>query len=166
MVIIVITKCTYLINVGNREAAIVTEIPGTTRDPIQVSLDVSGYSVLLIDTAGIHSQTTDFIEELGIQKSKDQAQEANMVVLMADAQHLLNVDNMDLWLQEYAQNMKVQCNNCLVYVNKIDVVSENQVLKLKKISQASNWSICFGSCKVDRGLMDLMEMFENYLQKL
>lgn len=131
-----------------------------------MSLDVSGYSVLLIDTAGIHSQTTDFIEKLGIQKSKDHAQEANMVILMADAQHLLNIDNIDLWLQEYAQNMKVQCNNCLVYVNKIDVVSENQVLKLKKISQASNWSICFGSCKVDNGLMDLMEMFENYLQKL
>lgn len=131
-----------------------------------MSLDVSGYSVLLTDTAGIHSKTTNFIEKLGIQKSKDQAQEANMVILVADAQHLLNVDNMDLWLQEYAKNMNVQCNNCLVYVNKIDIVPENQVLKLKKIFQTSNWTMCFGSCKVDKGLVDLMEMFENCLQKL
>lgn len=156
-------KCYYLINIGSREAAIVTELPGTTRDPIQVPLDVCGYSVLLIDTAGIHSQTTDFIEKLGIQKSKDQAQEADMVILVVDAKCLLNVDNMDLWLQEYAQNMKVQCNNYLVYANKIDIVPEDQ---LKKISLPSNWTVCFGSYKVDKGLMDFMEMFENCLQKL
>lgn len=101
-----------------------------------------------------------------MQKSKDQAEEANLVILVADAQYLLDVDNIDLWLQEYATNMKVQYNNCIVYVNKIDVVSEDQVLKLKKISQASNWTICFGSCKVNKGLVDLMEIFENCLKKL
>lgn len=141
-------------------------MPGTTRDPIQVSLDISGYSVLLTDTAGIRSETNDLIEELGIQKSKDQAQEADFVILITDAQYLIDIDNIDLWLQEYAKNMKVQCINCLVYVNKIDVVPEDKVLKLKKISQGSNWTICFGSCKVDKGLSDMMEIFENCLQKL
>jgi len=141
-------------------------LPGTTRDPIQVSLDISGYSVLLTDTAGIRSETNDLIEELGIQKSKDQAQEADFVILITDAQYLIDIDNIDLWLQEYAKNMKVQCINCLVYVNKIDVVPEDKVLKLKKISQGSNWTICFGSCKVDKGLSDMMEIFENCLQKL
>jgi len=141
-------------------------LPGTTRDPIQVPLDVFGYSVLLTDTAGIRSETNDLIEKLGIQKSKDQAQEADFVILITDAQYLIDVDNIDLWLQEYAKNMKVQCSNCLVYVNKIDVVPEDKVLKLKKISQGSNWTMCFGSCKVDKGLSDMMEIFENCLQKL
>jgi len=159
-------KSSLLNALCSREAAIVTEFPGTTRDPIQVTLDVSGYSVLLIDTAGIRSESNDFIEKLGIQKSKDQAQEANLVILVTDAQHLLDVDNIDLWLQEYARNMKVQCNNCIVYVNKIDVVPEDQILKLKKISQTPNWTICFGSCKVDKGLSDMMEIFENCLKKL
>lgn len=141
-------------------------MPGTTRDPIQVSLDVSGYSVLLIDTAGIRSQTVDLIEDLGIKKSKVQAQSADMVILVTDAQYLLDVDNMDLWLQKYVQKLKVQCDNCLVYVNKIDVVSDQQVVRLKKISQNSTWTVCYGSCKVDEGLMDMMRAFENCLQKL
>lgn len=127
---------------------------------------MSGYSVLLIDTAGIRSQTTDLIEELGMKKSKDQAQEADMVILVTDAHYLLGVKDIDLWIQEYAQNMKVQCKNCIVYVNKIDVITDDQVLRLKKISQTSTWSVCFGSCIVDRGLMDMMECFENCLQKL
>lgn len=141
-------------------------MPGTTRDPIQVPLDVSGYSVLLIDTAGIRSQTTDLIEELGMKKSKDQAQEADMVILVADAHSLLSIKDIDLWIKDYAQNMKVQCNNCIVYVNKIDLIQDDQVLRLKKISQTSTWSVCFGSCKVDKGLMDMMEFFKNCLQNL
>jgi len=141
-------------------------LPGTTRDPIQVPLDVSGYSVLLIDTAGIRSQTTDLIEGLGIKKSKVQAQSADMVILVTDAQCLLDVDNMDLWLQKHVENLKVQCDNCLVYVNKIDILSDDQVIRLKKVSQNSNWTVCFGSCKVNEGLMDMMRTFENCLQQL
>lgn len=129
-------------------------------------MDVSGYSVLLIDTAGIRSQTKDLIEELGIQKSKDQAQEADLVILMTDVQCILDIDNIDLWLQEYAQNMKTQCDNCLVFVNKIDVLSEGQVCRLKKMSQNSKWTICFGSCTVNEGLSDVLEMFKNRLQLL
>lgn len=131
-----------------------------------MSLDVAGYSVLLVDTAGIRTQPTDLVEELGIQKSKDKAQEANLVILVADAQHLLNVNNLDVWLQEYAVSMKIQCDNFLVYVNKIDLLSENQVLRLKHISQTSKWTLCFGSCKVNKGLSNMMEAFENCLQNL
>ncbi|XP_025405805.1 tRNA modification GTPase GTPBP3, mitochondrial isoform X2 [Sipha flava] len=153
-------------NTGSREAAIVTEFPGTTRDLIQVPLDVSGYAVLLVDTAGIRSKTIDLIEELGMKKSKDQAQAADMVILVIDALYLTGIDDMDLWLAQYAKNMKVQCSNCLVYVNKIDVVPEDQIFRFKKISQSSKWTICFGSCIAEKGLTDMMEVFENYLQKL
>lgn len=155
-----------LINLGSREAAIVTELPGTTRDLIQVPLDVSGYSVLLIDTAGIRSKTIDLIEELGMKKSKDQAQAADMVILVIDALHLIDMDDMDLWLSQYTKNMNVQCSNCLVYVNKIDVVPEDQIFRFKKMSQSSKWTICFGSCKAEKGLTDMMEIFVNCLQKL
>lgn len=156
----------YFILVGNKEAAIVSEFPGTTRDPIQIHLDVSGYPVLLIDTAGIRSHALDIVEELGIKKSKDQAQEANFVIFVIDALHLLEMDNIDLWLQKYTQSMKVQCDNNLVFVNKIDLVPEKHILRLKEMSQASNWTICFGSCLVDNGLIDMMKMFENCLQQL
>ncbi|XP_026823402.1 tRNA modification GTPase GTPBP3, mitochondrial [Rhopalosiphum maidis] len=159
-------KSSLLNSLCSREAAIVTDLPGTTRDPIQVPLDVSGYSVLLIDTAGIRSQTVNLIEDLGIKKSKVQAQSADMVILMADVQYLLDVDNIDLWLQNYVKNLKVQYDNCLVYVNKIDTVSDDQMVRLKKLSQNSNWTVCFGSCKVNEGLSDMMRTFKSHLQKL
>jgi tRNA U34 5-carboxymethylaminomethyl modifying GTPase MnmE/TrmE len=154
------------IHIGSREAAIVTDLPGTTRDSIQVPLDVSGYSVLLIDTAGIRSQTVNLIEDLGIKKSKVQAQSADMVILMVDVQYLLDVENIDLWLQNYVKNLKVQYDNCLVYVNKIDTVSDDQVVRLKKLSQNSNWTVCFGSCIVNEGLSDMMKTFKSRLQQL
>jgi len=141
-------------------------LPGTTRDPIQVLLDVSGYSVLLIDTAGIRSKTVDLIEGLGIKKSKVQAQSADMVILVTDAQCVRDVDNMDLWLQKHVENLKVRCENYLVYVNKIDILSDDQVIRLKKVSQNCNWTVCFGSCKVSEGLIDMMRTFENCLQQL
>ncbi|XP_060871826.1 tRNA modification GTPase GTPBP3, mitochondrial isoform X1 [Metopolophium dirhodum] len=159
-------KSSLLNSLCSREAAIVTELPGTTRDPIQVPLDVSGYSVLLIDTAGIRSKTVDLIEGLGIKKSKVQAESADMVILVTDAQCLLDVDNMDLWLQKHVENLKVRCDNCLVYVNKIDSLSDDQVIRLKKVSQNSYWTVCFGSCKVNEGLLDMMRTFENCLQQI
>jgi len=127
---------------------------------------VSGYSVLLIDTAGIRSQTVDLIEDLGIKKSKVQAQSADMVILVVDAQYLLDVVNLDLWFQKHVNDLNVRCDKCLVYVNKIDLVSDDQVVRLKKVSNNSNWTVCFGSCKVNEGLMDIMRTFENCLQKL
>jgi len=127
---------------------------------------VSGYSVLLIDTAGIRSQTVDLIEGLGIKKSKVQAESADMVILVTDAQCLLDVSNMDLWLQKHVENLKVRCDNCLVYVNTNDNLSDDQVIRLKKVSKNSNWTMCFGSCKVNEGLMDMMRTFENCLRQL
>lgn len=120
----------------------------------------------MVDTAGIRSHASDIIEELGIKKSKNRAQEADFVIFVIDASYLLEIENIDLWLQKYTQNMKVQCNNNLIFVNKTDLVSEKQILRLKQISQASNWIICFGSCIIDNGLVDMMKMFENCLQKL
>ncbi len=55
--------------IAQREAAIVSEIPGTTRDVVEVTLNIAGYPVLLGDTAGIR-MTTDTIEQEGINRAK------------------------------------------------------------------------------------------------
>ena len=65
------------------ERAIVTEIPGTTRDSIEEILDLNGIPVTLIDTAGIR-HTDDRVEKIGIERSRKAIEESDLIVLMVD----------------------------------------------------------------------------------
>ncbi len=64
--------------------AIVTDIPGTTRDVIEESLSINGLLVRILDTAGIR-ETTDVVEELGVKRSKKSIEEADLVLWVLDA---------------------------------------------------------------------------------
>ncbi|XP_050538936.1 tRNA modification GTPase GTPBP3, mitochondrial [Daktulosphaira vitifoliae] len=159
-------KSSFLNFMCNREAAIVTNIPGTTRDIVQVSLDISGYSVNLIDTAGIRCKTSDIIEEIGINKAKDQAQCADLVILIVDVQQILKAKDINFWFQEYSEKMNVDLKKCLIFINKVDTVSINQLSKLKDMSIHSSFKVCFGSCITNKGLTKVMSAFKNHLHKL
>lgn len=54
---------------AERDAAIISPIPGTTRDILSLTLDIGGFPVVLNDTAGIRSTTNDPIEEIGVQRA-------------------------------------------------------------------------------------------------
>ncbi len=72
--------------------AIVTEIPGTTRDTIEESLSVGGYPVRLIDTAGIRS-TDDEVEKIGVERAKYAANQADIILYVLDASRELSDDD-------------------------------------------------------------------------
>jgi tRNA modification GTPase len=67
-----------------REAAIVSSIAGTTRDIIEGHLDIGGYPIILQDTAGIHANSKDEIEQIGIGKAKKALEEADIKIMMYD----------------------------------------------------------------------------------
>ena len=69
--------------IARREVAIVSDIPGTTRDAIEVMVDIGGLSVLFIDTAGIRD-SSDPIEAMGIARAKEAIARADMTILMTD----------------------------------------------------------------------------------
>src|SRR4029079_958259 len=71
--------------IAQREAAIVSPIAGTTRDVIEVHLDLKGYPVNLIDTAGIRDASDDPIEQEGMRRARAQAARANLVLWIVDA---------------------------------------------------------------------------------
>eukprot|EP00532_Pseudo-nitzschia_australis_P000875 CAMPEP_0168193126 /NCGR_PEP_ID=MMETSP0139_2-20121125/18427_1 /TAXON_ID=44445 /ORGANISM="Pseudo-nitzschia australis, Strain 10249 10 AB" /LENGTH=617 /DNA_ID=CAMNT_0008116435 /DNA_START=194 /DNA_END=2047 /DNA_ORIENTATION=+ len=69
---------------ARRDAAIVSPIAGTTRDVLQVSMDLGGVKCTLQDTAGVRSDTTDILELEGMKRAKSVIQEADLVVAMVD----------------------------------------------------------------------------------
>ena len=74
-----------LINaLANRDIAIVTPIAGTTRDALEVSLDIDGLQVIVTDTAGIH-ETEDIVEQEGIKRSRLAAENANLVLWLTNS---------------------------------------------------------------------------------
>jgi len=74
-------KSTLLNALAQRDVAIVSDIPGTTRDVIEVALDLNGVPVVLIDTAGIR-ETTDPIELEGVRRAMARAEAADLVLLL------------------------------------------------------------------------------------
>src|SRR5262245_48194625 len=77
-------KSTLLNRIARREAAIVSPYAGTTRDVIEVHLDLGGFPVTLLDTAGIR-ETTDPIELEGVRRARERATAADLVLWVVDA---------------------------------------------------------------------------------
>ena len=76
-------KSTLLNRLAQREVAIVTDLPGTTRDLIEVSLDIKGYKANLFDTAGLRD-TTDQIEIEGIKRTKGLLDKVHIIIELSD----------------------------------------------------------------------------------
>jgi tRNA modification GTPase len=78
-------KSTLLNRIARREAAIVSPVPGTTRDVIEVHLDLDGYPVTLLDTAGIRD-SDDPVEQEGVRRARTRAAEADLVLWVEEAE--------------------------------------------------------------------------------
>jgi len=140
-----------LLNALLRESrAIVTEIPGTTRDTIEESMSIRGIPIRLVDTAGIR-YTDDKIEQIGIEKSKQAFNEADLIIFMIDGSLSLSDD--DVALLKHIEDKKA-----IVLINKIDigkVVDEKQVLKMLPNTDILNASV-IGDIGID-ALKDKIE---------
>ncbi|MDP2758261.1 MAG: GTP-binding protein, partial [Desulfurivibrionaceae bacterium] len=94
------------------DRAIVTELPGTTRDTIEECLDIKGVPVRIVDTAGIR-ETVEAVEEIGIRRARQKLDQADLVLLVLDGAEGLHSEDRALF--EVAADKKV-----VVVVNKID----------------------------------------------
>ena len=103
-----------LMNALMRETrAIVTEIPGTTRDTIQETISLKGIPVRLTDTAGIR-ETEDTIEQIGIARSKESFRQADLILLMLDVSEELSEE--DKYIIEHIGD-----KHTIILANKIDL---------------------------------------------
>ncbi|EHQ92372.1 tRNA uridine-5-carboxymethylaminomethyl(34) synthesis GTPase MnmE [Desulfosporosinus youngiae] len=128
----------------HEERAIVTDIPGTTRDEIRESVSVGGILLQLVDTAGI-CESDDLVERLGIERSWKALTTAELILLVVQADRpLTEIDY---------QILNTYDHKVIVLVNKIDLLNENQ--EVISLSEKGFW-IPF-SVHENRGFTELEE---------
>jgi tRNA modification GTPase len=115
-------KSTLLNALLNEERAIVSEIPGTTRDTIEEVLNIDGILFRLIDTAGIRSHSADAIEIVGIERSRRKMKEADLVLYLFDA---TATSPDDLWNVE--AELKAEGIYYLLVGNKADAADASSL---------------------------------------
>ncbi|CAG9703025.1 tRNA uridine-5-carboxymethylaminomethyl(34) synthesis GTPase MnmE [Clostridium neonatale] len=112
--------------------AIVTDIPGTTRDIIEEYINIDGIPVRIIDTAGIRD-TEDTVEKIGVERSKEKIEEADLVVFMIDSSR--EVDDEDKLIIDAVKDKKY-----ITLLNKIDLnrkISDDIIGNLRNIIEIS-----------------------------
>ncbi|HEY9003777.1 MAG TPA: tRNA uridine-5-carboxymethylaminomethyl(34) synthesis GTPase MnmE [Mucilaginibacter sp.] len=123
-------KSTLLNALLNEERAIVSHIPGTTRDTIEEVLNINGINFRLIDTAGIR-EATDTIEQIGVQRTMEKISQSALLIYVFDAAEITIEElNNDL------ENLQKPGVTMLVVANKADLLNEEQLLSLPHTQSA------------------------------
>ncbi len=128
------------------DRAIVTDIEGTTRDTLEENINFNGMSLKIIDTAGIRS-TDDLVEQIGVNKAKDIAAEADLIIFVADGSK--NIDENDKEILELIKDKQA-----IVLINKTDMDVNVNIEEIKNISGRE---VIFFSAKYGTGIEDLEE---------
>lgn len=140
-----------LLNALLRESrAIVTDIPGTTRDIIEEYINIRGIPVKIIDTAGIR-ETSDIVEKIGVERSRSALNEADLVLMMIDAS---NYDAEDQEIISQIDNDAV-----LVVANKMDLVETGHKVLLEDVS----WPKVHISVIREQGLLELEDAIVDFV---
>ena len=146
-------KSSLLNLLAGKERAIVTDIPGTTRDTLEEQINIEGITLNIIDTAGIRS-TEDVVEKIGVEKAINEIEEADLVIYVIDASDKL--DDSDLKILDKIKNKK-----SIILLNKTDL---NILINEDSLKEYSNkQKIINFSAKEEIGLDELVneikEMF-------
>ena len=133
--------------------AIVTEVPGTTRDIIEEYVNVRGVPLRLVDTAGIR-ETEDIVEKIGVERSRQVLQEADLILLVLNNNETLTDD--DLALFETVRDFEY-----IVIINKTDLPQRLDLEKVKEL--ASDHPVVSTSLLKEEGIDQLeMEISETF----
>lgn len=144
-------KSTLLNALLHEERAIVTHIAGTTRDVIEEIINIKGIPLVLVDTAGIR-KTDDIVENIGVEKSKQFIEKADLVLLVLDASKELESEDIEV-INQIKENKK----KVIVLLNKIDL---NKTINLEGYNLENIVEI---SARDNIGIEDMQEKIYSYI---
>ena len=144
-------KSTLLNSLLKEERAIVTHIPGTTRDVIEEIINIKGIPLVLTDTAGIR-KTEDIVENIGVEKSKKFIENADLVLLVLDASRELESEDREVIEEIQNHNKKT-----IVLLNKIDL---ERKIELEEFNLENILEI---SARDNIGIEDMEERIYSYI---
>lgn len=144
-------KSSLLNSLLHENRAIVTEIPGTTRDIIEEHINLDGILVKLTDTAGIR-ETEDIIEKIGVERSRERINEADLIILVFDRSSILTNEDIEI-----IENIKDK--NFIVILNKSDLNKDN--INIEKVPELKDKKIINISAKFGEGIEILKNEIKN-----
>ncbi|MDD3852417.1 MAG: tRNA uridine-5-carboxymethylaminomethyl(34) synthesis GTPase MnmE [Syntrophomonadaceae bacterium] len=134
-----------------KEKAIVTDIPGTTRDVIKDYLNVKGIPVKLMDTAGIRT-THDLVERIGVDRSREVISEADLVIFLVDFESGITEEDLEIF-------HSIENQHIIILVNKEDLEEKN-ISGEELLQYFPGVKVIRGSAKEDIGLQELEDSIE------
>ncbi|MDP4105528.1 MAG: tRNA uridine-5-carboxymethylaminomethyl(34) synthesis GTPase MnmE, partial [Bacillota bacterium] len=140
-------KSSLLNSLVHENKAIVTDIPGTTRDVIEEYVNVRGVPLRLLDTAGIR-ETEDIVERIGVERSRQVLKEADLILLVLNSADPLTIEDENLF-------KAVEGMDVIVIVNKTDLPQEIDMNRVKELS--GEHKLVTTSLLEDQGIDELEE---------
>jgi tRNA modification GTPase len=152
-------KSTLLNALLNEERAIVSEIPGTTRDTIEDTIVIDGQTFRFIDTAGIR-KSQDEIEQYGIERTYQSIDKAMIVLYVIDALQMGNTDNITQ-IDEILQTTNCKDKKWLIVANKSDLLQGQEKIKAK--NKYKEFDIVYLSAKHKTNIHVLVDRLKEYI---
>lgn len=146
-------KSSLLNSLAQSEVAIVTKVPGTTRDSLTADIDIHGIPVRLMDTAGIR-ETEDEVELKGIQRTQLATAQADLVLWLSDV-----TDSIDSVLPA---EIDLEAEKVIFVQNKIDLIDAEKLEALKHADKSQHAQV-YISAITAAGLQDLIDSIANRL---
>lgn len=131
--------------------AIVTDIPGTTRDVIEEYLNIRGIPINIIDTAGIR-ETTDTVERIGVERTREYFNKADLIIFILDSSDELSREDEEIF-------KLVKDKKTIVIINKVDLPSKLDINSIK--NHIEGRKLLEVSVKTGRGIDELKDEIYN-----
>ena len=135
------------------ERAIVSAVPGTTRDVIEEQMLIEGVPLLLADTAGLRN-TTDYVEQIGVKKSREQLAEAELAIVVLDGSAPLQEEDRELL-------RAVEKRDSVIIINKADLPLKIELREVEERFGAKN--VLSLSAKTKEGVIAFIEWLKEYV---